>query len=302
MTSTGSAERDSNLIIEQLLDDRMGAVEQAMGADGITWVGPLYDFAVDLVKDAVENMRGGARGRGARLAFILETEGGTISPVERIARILRHHYRRVDFIVPSFAMSAGTVLVMAGDAIHMNYASVLGPIDPQVEREDRLVPALGYLRQYERLIEKSRLGTLTTAELTWLVQRFDPAELYQFEHEKELSITLLEAWLVSYKFKNWKQTETRRVPVTARMRRERARDVAQRLQDTERWHSHSRGIPIEVLRRELKLLIDDFDDDPQLGPAVHNYYSLLKDYVMRRGHSLFMLHRRGRYAGFGYYA
>jgi hypothetical protein len=98
-------------------------------------------------------------------------------------------------------MSAGTVLVMSGDAIHMDYASVLGPIDPQVQRGDQLVPALGHLEQYQRLIDKSGAGTLTTAELVYLVQNFDAAELYRYEQERELSIALLEEWLVNFKFK-----------------------------------------------------------------------------------------------------
>jgi ClpP class serine protease len=94
-------------------------------------------------------------------------------------------------------MSAGTVLVMSGDTIHMDYASTLGPIDPQVRnRAEQWVPALGYLEQYDRLVEKSKAGTLTTAELTYLLQNFDPAELYQYEQERELSIALLEEWLV----------------------------------------------------------------------------------------------------------
>src|SRR5579863_7668178 len=102
-------------------------------------------------------------------------------------------------------MSAGTVLVMSGDAIHMDYYSLLGPIDPQLERAGSadLVPALGYLVQFERLIEKSRKGKLTTAELTFLVEKFDPAELYSYEQARELSIALLKEWLVRYKFKNW---------------------------------------------------------------------------------------------------
>ena len=45
---------------------------------------------------------------------------------------------------------------------------------------------------------------------------------------------------------------------------------------------------------------DDFGSDPKLGPALHDYYHLLKDYIMRRGHFTFVLHRRGRYAGFGF--
>ena len=37
----------------------------------------------------------------------------------------------------------------------MDYYSVLGPIDPQVNRGEGLVPALGYLKKYDELIEKS---------------------------------------------------------------------------------------------------------------------------------------------------
>ena len=65
-------------------------------------------------------------------------------------------------------MSAGTVLAMSGDEILMDYHSCLGPIDPQLERDDHLVPALSYLAQYEHLIEKSMNGALSTAELVLL--------------------------------------------------------------------------------------------------------------------------------------
>ena len=159
---------------------------------------------------------------------------------------------------------------------------------------------LGYLEQYQRLVDKSAAGTLTTAELVYLVQNFDAAELYRYEQERELSIALLEDWLVRYKFKNWRQTETRKIKVTKKMRSERAREVAEMLNKTDRWHSHSRGIPMEVLRRDLNLLIDDFDSDATLGPAVHDYYRLLKDYAIRRSHYTFVLHGRGRYVGFGF--
>jgi hypothetical protein len=157
-------------------------------------------------------------------------------------------------------MSAGTVLVIAGDAIHMDYASTLGPIDPQVmNKEGRWVPALGYLEQYERLVRKSVEGTLTTAELAYLIQNFDPAELSSYEHE--LSVALLKEWLVKYKFKNWKKTEGSGTTVTVKMRRDRAVEIARKLNDMNLWHSHGRGIPMAVLRRDLNLLIDDFGEN-----------------------------------------
>lgn len=291
-----AAERDSNRIIEQQLDARVEEFEGLVDADVLAYMGPIYRPADAEIKDAVEAIEK----RRSALMVVLETTGGHIEIAERIAGIFRHHYKRVDFLVPSYAMSAGTILVMAGDAIHMDYASTLGPIDPQLTKPGGLpVPALGYLEKYEQLIEKSADGTLTTAELAYLIQRFDPAELYRFEQERDLSIALLKEWLVKYKFKDWRKTAGKGQKVTKAMREKRATEIAEALNRTDRWHSHSRGIPMEVLVRDLKLLIDDFGAVPDLRRAVHAYYHLLKDYaIMRRGHDLFVLHRKGSYVGF----
>lgn len=293
---SSAAERDANIIIENQLDERVKAVEKAVNADVVTYMGPMYAPADDTIKDAVE----GTKNRRDALLCVLETLGGYIDTAERIARIFRHHYSRVDFLVPSYAMSAGTVLVMSGDSIHMDYASNLGPIDPQVSiRGERMVPALGYLEKYERLIKKSAKGKLTTAEATYLVQNFDPAELYRYEQERELSIALLKEWLVDYKFKDWKKTAGRGKKVTAKMKTDRAAQIARKLNQTDHWHSHSRGISMDVLKKDLKLLIDDFGANEKLGPAVRSYYHLLRDYsYVKRGHGSFVLHRRGHYVGF----
>ena len=91
------------------------------------------------------------------------------------------------------------------------------------------------------LIDKSARGELTTAELVYLVQNFDAAELNRYDQERELSIALLEEWLVKYRLKNWKRTEGRGAPVTKPLRVARARQIATELNDTNHWHSHSRG-------------------------------------------------------------
>ncbi len=229
---------------------------------------------------------------------MLETPGGYIEVTQRIADTLRRHYKHIEFIVPDYAMSAGTILVMSGDVIRMDYFSVLGPIDPQVTRpgSDSYVPALGYLAQYERLIEKSKKGQLTTAEMAFLIEKFDPAELYSYEQARNLSITLLKEWLVKYKFKDWKFTETQNTPVTLDMKRERAEDIAMKLNDTKKWHSHGRGISMMVLQRELKLKIDDFGVDKELSRCIRSYHRLMNDYMMRRGHTS-AIHTIEQYGG-----
>lgn len=281
-------------LIEEQLDLHLAEIEEVLGANVFTILGPIVYSMDDLIRDEIEAMTP----KRDRLAVLLETTGGYIEVAQRIADTLRHHYKHVEFIVPNFAMSAGTVLVMSGDAIYMDYYSTLGPIDPQVQRSGKMVPALGYLEQYNRLIEKSQQGLITTAEMSYLLARFDPAELYSYELARELSVGLLKEWLVKYKFRDWKKTRTRGLDVTAEMLSERAEEIARILSDTKVWRSHSRGISMDVARRDLKLQIEDFDEIPQLGAKIRAYYKLLKGHIMREGHEI-VLHQRGRYSSGG---
>lgn len=285
----------SNRIIEGELDVRLGRVQDLTDADVMAYLGPITDSTPTLFKGTIED----AGTRHDRLVLILETNGGYVESAERIVNILRHHYTTVDFFILSHAMSAGTVLAMSGDSIHMDYSAVLGPIDPQIMRpgSSALVPALGYLEQYDRLVKRSAAGDLTSAELAYLVEKFDPAELYYYEQARDLSIALLKEWLVKYKFKNWTKTATRSKTVTNAMRQKRAEAIARQLNDTARWHSHSRGISMEVLRRELNLQVEDISDKADLHRELADYTSLLYDYRSKRGHYMFVLNWQGGYHG-----
>lgn len=290
------APRSANEFIEQQLDARARALMQAFNADILGFSGLLLFGVDDFIRNAVESMRQKPEAYN-KLVVVLTSVGGYIEVVQRIVDTFRHHYEIVDFVVPNSALSASTVLVMSGDAIHMNYYSRLGPIDPQVDTAKGRVPALGYLVQWERLVKKARKGKLTTAEAQLMIDGFDQAELYQYEQARELSITLLKEWLAKYKFKNWHVTQTRKKKVTKKMRTDRAEEIARELNKTEKWHSHGYGISMEVLRRDLNLLIDDFDEDPEVGTRVKDYHSLLDDYMTKRGNAG-VLHTVGQYVPF----
>ncbi len=252
MQATGA--RGANEFIELTLAQYLSDLETQFSADCLTYVGPLVAGADDRIRDGIEAISQ----KNSKLVVVLETPGGFAEVVRRVSDTFRQHYQVVDFCVPSHAMSAGTVLAMSGDAIHMDYYSVLGPIDPQVENQDgRLIPALGYLIRYEELVDKANTGQLSAAELNILLS-FDQGDLYRYTQARDLSISLLEEWLVKYKFKDWNRTATRGVPVTLAMKRRRARQIAQELNNVKKWNSHGIGISAEVLRRELKLLVDDF--------------------------------------------
>src|SRR5437899_2157318 len=115
---------DANTIIEQQLDQHLATLGTSLDADALVYCGPIIYGGDDLIRDAVE----GIVPKRPKLTVILETEGGYIEVAQRISDVFRHHYQSVEFVIPNHAMSAGTVLVMSGDSIRMDYYSILGPI------------------------------------------------------------------------------------------------------------------------------------------------------------------------------
>ena len=272
----------ANDLIERQLDEHIRVLEQTLGADTVAYSGALIDGVDDIVRKVIESKADGGAKRD-RLVVLLTTSGGYVETVARIVETLRHHYDYVEFVIPDHAFSAGTLLALSGNAISMDYYSRLGPIDPQVQlATGEQVPALGYLARYEALIDKANRGQISDAEMAVLLD-FDQAELYKFDQARELSITLLKEWLVSYKFRDWTKTETRGKAVTKRMLTTRASSIAKKLNDTDRWHSHGYGISMEVLRRDLDLRIDDFGANPELSKAVRGYHVLFMDYLSKLG-------------------
>lgn len=274
---------DVNGAAKEWANTRLTEIEAHLNADTVTMIGPIawgLEHMVRLVVDEFKTKR-------PALVVILDTPGGVVEVVERIVRVFRQNYQEVRFLVPDRALSAGTILALSGDAILMDYHSVLGPIDPQVERDGKLVPALSYLAQFERLIQKANAGNLSTAEVV-LLQKLDLAELHQFELAKQLSNALLKEWLTTYKFKDWTVTETQHTPVTLQMKEARAADIAEKLNDNQRWQSHGRGIPMKTLENELNLKIDDYGADNALRDKVWNYFWFLRDHMKRLGFDSFV--------------
>jgi hypothetical protein len=154
--------------------------------------------------------------------------------------------------------------------------------NPQIRGDKgRMLPALGYLEKYNALIKKAKDGKISAAEVQVLLG-FDQAELYDIEQARDLSIAALEDWLVEYKFKNWNLTKTRSIQVTQKMKKERAKKIGEELNNTKRWHSHGYGISLDVLTKELNLLIDDYGAIQKRSDAIRAYHDLLDDYMSKR--------------------
>lgn len=64
----------------------------------------------------------------------LTTFGGDPHGGYRVARCLRHHYKHVRVVVPSFCKSAGTLIVIGANELAIGDLGELGPLDIQVSK------------------------------------------------------------------------------------------------------------------------------------------------------------------------
>jgi Serine dehydrogenase proteinase len=266
--------------IRKTLNDRLRDIEKYFESDVIFYYGEINPSLDKSFRDFIEEIKKDSEFDRKRITIILNTPGGSAETVEKMVSIIRFHYEEVYFIVPDYAMSAGTIFCMSGDKIYMDYSSSLGPIDPQVYNGSNWVPALGYLDKVDELIEKSSRGELTEAEFL-ILQKVDLAEIRSYEMAKELTISLLKEWLVEYKFKNWDIHKSTKGAVSLVEKSERAEAIATLLGDNKLWHSHGRSIGIKTLKTILKLQIDDYSDNDELRRIVRDYNDLICEYINR---------------------
>jgi membrane-bound ClpP family serine protease len=275
--------------IREALNERLSALEKHFDADVVFYYGEIHPGLAKSFRDFIEKLK--EESANNRLVVFLNTPGGNAETVEKMVEIMRFHYAEVFFVVPDFAMSAGTILCMAGDRIFMDYSSSLGPIDPQVWNGKEFVPALGYLDKVEQLLAKAKDGTITQAEFL-ILQSLDLAMLSRYEQPRDLTVTLLKKWLVQYKFKDWSThgTDPKKVgqTVTPADKQARAEEIAKLLGDNKTWHSHGRMISAVTLQSVVRLKIDDYSADTTLRALVRAYNDLLVEYIARSNMKLFM--------------
>lgn len=287
-------------IVGEALTSANAALAGAFNSEVVIFRSEMRPPLDEAMREEVEKLKSSEKKPIDKLTVLVETVGGFIETVERIVSVFRRHYNTVEYIVPNFAYSAGTILVLSGDEIYMDYYSILGPIDPQYENEHgELVPGMGYLAKYKELMEKinrprKQGDPEPKAELAYLIKKFDAAKLFHIEQSVEHSRALLKEWLPRHKFKDWVKTETNGLPVDDTIRTERADQIATVLGDPARWHSHGRGISmLELGGDDIKLKIKDFGADPKLNSHVRNYYSLFVDYANKRAAKNAIHTRRG---------
>lgn len=222
---------------------------------------------------------------GKELDVLIETPGGLAEVTVEIVKLLRPRFDHVAFIVPHVAMSAGTILAMAGDEILMDHRSSLGAIDPQLPTSDgRLQPAQAILQGIDTIRQsvKDNGGQLDPTYVP-ILRNIDPGKLQTALNASEMSKQLVATWLAMYKFRDWtkhasKHASSEGAPVTPEQRESRASDIAAKLCDHQKWLSHSRPIKIDELEA-MRLRITNYGKTPALQQAIWELWVNLSHFM-----------------------
>jgi len=198
---------------------------------------------------------------GKPLTLILHTPGGVTNAIETIGEYLLSKFRRIDVIVPTMAMSAGTMLSLAADEIIMGRPSQLGPIDPQMPIGQRSVSARAIVDQFETA-RGEVLADQRAAHL-WapVLQALGPALLVEARNALDYSEKMVARWMEKRVFAG-------------------RQDAAQCAAKTASWFnasqqhkSHGQRIDRDEARTQ-NLNVTDLESDQQLQELVLTAYHL----------------------------
>ncbi len=201
------------------------------------------------------------------LDLLIQSPGGDIDIAEKIIYMCRSSSKSFRVIVPESAKSAATLIALGSDSIVMGYTSELGPIDPQVtvttaSGKQIQRPAQSFLDGLDEIKQSVvKEGSLSPVYFP-LLEHLDPALIDYCNKSIERSKTFAEKWLEKHMFKD---------------NHSKAKDVAKKLADTQKYLSHGIVIDANEAANEIGLKVDIIAKDDTLWQSIWRLYC---DYII----------------------
>jgi hypothetical protein len=214
----------------------------------------MIDFSDKLAfRDVTENLQ------GPSIDVIIHSPGGLVEATESVVDQLRRRFSDIRFIVPSFAKSAATMMVMSGNRILMDPDAELGPIDPQMHTAFGTYPAQSIIEQFEE--GKNEILKDGKNVPIWgpILANLAPSLIVDCRHAISLSKKLVEEWLCKYMF------------VRDSGAGPKAKRIAEFLSNHSYFKSHARRVTLQDLVG-LGADVEDLGADHQLHTAVKEVY------------------------------
>ncbi len=199
---------------------------------------------------------------GKGLTLLLHTPGGVTNAAETIVEYLHTKFSYIEVIVPTYAMSAGTMISLASNLIVLGRQSQLGPIDPQMPVAGRYVSAQSIVDQFEKA--KEEISSTPSLANVWypILQTIGPALLQEAQNALDYSEKIVGEWLEKRMFSSDLD------------KMKKSKDVAHFFRDTAVHLSHGSRINREKAKMQ-GVNIEDLEDDEDLQEAVLTAYHLV---------------------------
>jgi len=197
-----------------------------------------------------------------KLTLMLHTPGGGLNAAETIVAYLHSKFDHMEVIVPTFAMSAGTMIALSSNNIVMGRQSQLGPIDPQMVYGDHTVSARAIVDQFE-LAREELTKDMKNAHL-WapILQSLGPAVLQEAKNALDYGERMVRGWLEERMFAAEKDRSTL------------AEKAAGYFNHASLHKSHGRRIDRDETR-SMGVVVEDLEDSQELQEAVLTAYHLI---------------------------
>jgi len=196
------------------------------------------------------------------LTLLLHTPGGVTNAAESIVDYLRSKFQRIEVAVPTYAMSAGTMIALASERILMGRQSQLGPIDPQLPVAGGQISARAVVEQFEEA--KKQIVSDPRLAHAWapVLQSLGPSLLLQAKYALAYGEQMVARWLAAHMF------------ATGKKPKDRGKKAAEHFNDADKHKSHGRRIGRDEARR-LGIDIEDLEQNQALQDAVLTAYHLM---------------------------
>lgn len=196
------------------------------------------------------------------MTLILHTPGGVTNAAESLVAYIRSKFKYVEVIVPTLAMSAGTMMALSSKVVVMGRQSQLGPIDPQMPVAGRFVSARAVVEQFDRALGDIK-GDLTTAH-AWapILQTMGPALLQEAQNALDYGESMVARWLATSMFDGRAKAE------------EEGAAVARHFNDATTHKSHGRRIDRQEAH-DKGVVTEELEASQDLQEAVLTAYHVM---------------------------
>ena len=147
------------------------------------------------------------------LTLVLHTPGGITNAAETIVEYLHQKFGFIEVVIPTYAMSAGTMISLSAHRILMGRQSQLGPIDPQMPHGGRTVSARAIVDQFDQAKEEIIADAKLAAVWAPALQHLGPALLTEAKNALDYGEAMVAKWLAKYRFKGIEDCEKKAASV-----------------------------------------------------------------------------------------